>query len=97
MSEEKRGILGWFVIECLGKHILAGMVEEQTIAGIPFLRIDVPEVNGKGGFTKLLHPQSIFAMTPADMNYCRLLTESQNTRPFNIFIGDRSREDDTPF
>lgn len=35
----------------------AGRVTEQFIAGAGFIRVDIPEVEGKGGVTKLLNPE----------------------------------------
>ncbi|MGB0888749.1 MAG: hypothetical protein ACPGWS_00570 [Solirubrobacterales bacterium] len=53
----------WAVVEVMGHRRFAGFVTVETIAG-PMVRVDVPAVEGRLGFTKMLSPQSIYAITP---------------------------------
>lgn len=52
------------ILEVMGKTRLGGRVREQTIFGVPMIRIDIPD--GQGGFkaTKFYHPNSLFCLTP---------------------------------
>jgi len=69
----------WAIVEVMGHTKYAGFISEHTMAGCAFIRIEIPEIpaetEGVGvdrrviretipGFTKLLGPSSIFAITP---------------------------------
>jgi hypothetical protein len=57
---------GWCVVEVMGHNSYAGFASEVVVAGGSFLRVDVPEVEGRPAFTKILGTASIFAITPCD-------------------------------
>jgi hypothetical protein len=92
-TEEKKGIAGFFVVELMGKTVLPGFVQEEIICNTSFLRIDVPAAGKYPGFSKLIHPQAIFALTPADMELCRRMAECREPRPFNTYIGEYRDEE----
>ena len=52
------------IVEIMGHQKYAGRVSEQTIGGQAFVRVDVPDVEGQKGFTKLFGGGSIFCITP---------------------------------
>jgi hypothetical protein len=52
------------VIELFGHTRIAGKVTEQTVAGTSFVRIDVPETEKQPAFTRILHPNAIYAFNP---------------------------------
>ena len=53
----------WAIVEQNGHRTFAGLVSEQIIAGVPMLRIDIP--NPEGGLTpKWIGPSTVFAITP---------------------------------
>jgi hypothetical protein len=58
MSEQQDAV--WAIVEVMGHRSYAGKVTEQRIAGAGFVRIEIPEVDGKGGAVKILGPRSIF-------------------------------------
>jgi hypothetical protein len=61
MTETNDTFSAWAIVEVMGRKAYAGLVSESFIAGAGFIRVDIPEVDGKGGTTKLLNPkQSIF-------------------------------------
>lgn len=63
------------MLEVMGRLKLAGLLSEQTIAGAGFLRIDVPEVEGRPGFTRYFAPGSVYGITPTTEEVCRMFTE----------------------
>ncbi len=69
----------WAVIELFGHTRLAGKVTEATLGGCAFLRVDIPEANGKPGFTKYLGNGAIYSMTPVSEEIARAV--SANCRP----------------
>jgi hypothetical protein len=92
-SEERKGIAGFFVVELMGKTVLPGFVQEEVICNTSFLRIDVPSVGDYKGFTKLIHPQAVFALTPSDMELCRRMAAGREPKPFTTYIGEYRTED----
>ena len=61
----------WSIVEVMGRLSLAGLTSEQTIAGQGFIRVDVPAVDGRGGFTRFFGPGSIYSITPVDEDIAR--------------------------
>lgn len=53
----------WAMVELFGQGRLVGRVTEEEIGGVPFLRIEVPPARDLGGYTKLLSPKAIYAIT----------------------------------
>lgn len=93
-NEKKKGIAGFYAVELMGKTILPGFIEEIIICNASFLRIDVPRVGEVKGFSKILHPQAIFGMTPIDMELCRNMVAVRKPRPFTLYYGEY--KDDEP-
>lgn len=54
------------IVELFGHNQIAGRVSEQSVGGASFVRVDVPEVDGIAGFTKLYGASAIYAITPTD-------------------------------
>lgn len=52
MSEQSRPLEGWCVVEILGHKKFAGYVSEQVIGSNALIRVDVPETDQGGVFTK---------------------------------------------
>lgn len=52
------------LLELMGHRRLAGYVEEVEVAGVGFLRVQVPSLGARPGFTQLISPKSIYAITP---------------------------------
>ncbi len=75
----------WAIVEVMGKTRYAGFVTEQVVAGAHFLRVDVPDVPGQKGFTKLLAPSSLFAVTPAQEDIVRAVATQDRVRPLNEY------------
>lgn len=54
----------WALVELFGHQKIVGMVTETTLAGGAFLRVDVPALNGKPGYTRFINPSSVYAINP---------------------------------
>lgn len=61
----------WALVELMGHQRIAGRVTEAEIGGCKFVRVDVPEDNGRPPLTKFLGPSSIYAITPMSEETCR--------------------------
>ncbi len=70
MSEEKFD--QWGIVEVMGHQRLAGRVMEQAVGGTAFVRVDVPESEGRPAFTKLLGSGAIYAITLTTEETARL-------------------------
>lgn len=56
----------WAIVELFGHTKIAGKLSEQVIGGCSFIRIDVPEINGKQAFTKLFGQGAIYSISFVD-------------------------------
>jgi len=72
---------GWFIVELMGHRRLAGRVTEQTIAGVGFLRVDVPGVGDEPIATQFFLPTAIYALTPTTEAMARRVAEASRVEP----------------
>ncbi len=56
----------WAYIELMGHDSIVGQMSEGQVAGVTMLRVDVPAVDGKDGYTRFLGRSAIFRLTPID-------------------------------
>ena len=52
------------VIELFGHNRISGKVTEQSIGSATFIRIDVPETDHQPKFTRIVHPNAVYAINP---------------------------------
>lgn len=75
---------GWAILELMGHRRLAGLVTEQTIGGVAFLRLDVPAPGADAGVftaTQFYAPQSVYCLTPTTEAIARALAASAQPQP----------------
>ena len=65
MDEETKGFEGPAIVELLGHRRLVGYVTEAQIAGMTFLRIEIP-VTDHETMTQYYNPASLYGLTPCD-------------------------------
>ncbi len=65
----------------MGHSSYAGLVTDFALGGASFIRVDVPEVDNRAGFTKLLSPGSIFAITPCSKESVMEFNRRHRTKP----------------
>lgn len=73
--------LGWAIVEQLGHRRLAGRIAEVKLAGVGFLRLDVPETPGRPARTQFLAPGSLFALHPVDEATARAAAAASTPDP----------------
>ena len=61
-------------------------MSEQNIGGAPFVRVDVPEVDGELAFTKLFGASAIYAITPTDEATARAVAARLKARPIEPWV-----------
>lgn len=76
---------GWGIVEIMGHRRFAGRLSEETVAGAGFVRIDVPECEGRAAFTKLFGPSAIYAITPTDEASARAAAAAFRERPVEVY------------
>lgn len=54
----------WCVVELMGHQRIAGKVTEESHFGVALMRVEVPVVDGRAGFTKFFGGNAIYAVTP---------------------------------
>jgi hypothetical protein len=65
----------WAVVHLFGRHTVAGRASEQKIAGKDFLRIDVPEVDGRQARTIRYNPDAVYDLESVDEETARLVAK----------------------
>lgn len=75
----------WAILEIMGHQRYAGLVSEQAIGGASFVRIDVPECDGKPPFTKMFGAGSIYAITPVAEDVARSVAKTLHQQPISVW------------
>lgn len=75
----------WAIVEIMGHTTFAGFVTEQTIGGQAFVRVDVPEVEGRPAFTKLFGTGAIYCITPCGEETARAAAGAFKKQPMNMW------------
>lgn len=105
MSDETKSFDEWANVEVMGHRRFAGRVTEQVVAGCGFVRIDVPAVDERLPFTKLIGTASIYAITPVSEGVARELARRYCERPVEVYAPtvnarlafDDDDDDDIPY
>jgi hypothetical protein len=75
----------WCIVEIMGRKVVAGRVTEQVIAGQGFIRVDVPAVENRPGFTQLYGPSSIYAITPTTEEIATAFVRRNEMEPIQLY------------
>ncbi|MCA9178634.1 MAG: hypothetical protein KDB14_29435 [Planctomycetales bacterium] len=75
----------WAIVEVMGQQTYAGKVSEQSVGGASFVRVDIPDVKGQSGFTKLFGGSSIYCITPCTEQIARMTAERVQARAVSIY------------
>lgn len=91
--EAKEQVEFWGLVELFGHQQIAGYVSSAEIGGCHFLRVDVPEVGGRPGFTKYYGNGAIYALHPTSEEIARKAAEriaATNGAPLPVYLPDLS-------
>jgi len=69
--EQQQAFEVWAVVELFGHQKIAGRVTEQALAGTNFLRVEVPETERSGPYTRLFGAGAIYGITPCTEEQAR--------------------------
>ncbi len=86
MSNENVNFDTFALVELFGHARIAGRVSEQVIAGQGFIRVDVPDLEGQPGFTRIFGPSAIYSITPVSEEIATAAAESMRVRPVTVYI-----------
>ncbi len=75
----------WAIVEIMGHTKHAGKVTEQAIGGCSFVRIDVPESEGRQAVTKLYTQAAIFSITPVSEEVARGVAKQLRSEPIHAW------------
>lgn len=75
----------WAIVELFGHQRIAGKLSEQSIGGAHFVRVDVPDVNGRAGFTKLYTQGAIYGITFVDETVARMAAAQMRIEPVKAY------------
>jgi len=70
----------WAIVELFGHQRIAGKLTEQSIGGAHFVRVDVPDVDGRSGFTKLYTQGAIYGITFVEETVARMAANAVRDR-----------------
>ena len=83
--QEQQTFDQWCLVEMMGRQRIAGKVTERVIAGCGFLQVDVPETKSNPPFTRLIHPNSLYALNPMDEATARAYAENLHVKPIDTW------------
>ncbi len=85
-TDGKNSFDQWCILELFGRQVIAGRVTEQVIGGCSFIRIDVPEFNGRPAFTRFYGQGAIYAMTPISEEAAIVALKHFEPEPVNVYV-----------
>ena len=75
----------WALVELMGHQKIAGRVTEKTLAGAPFLQVDVPDGEGKPAYTRLYAPGAIYCINPIAQQIAIGWAKAHKPAPVQIY------------
>lgn len=83
--ESKSGFSEWAKVELMGRQVVVGLVQEATLAGGAFLRVDVPAAGTEKAFTRFYRPEAIYCISPIAEDVARKLIEHYSPAPVHRY------------
>ncbi len=72
---------GWAIVELFGHVRLAGKIAEADQYGVKMLRVDVPEVDGRPGFTSYKGGSALYGVTPCSEEVALAVIRQERPAP----------------
>lgn len=95
-ENEKMQFDQWCVVELFGHQQIAGRVSEQIVAGQGFVRVDVPDTNGRPGFTRMFGTGAIYSIIPTSEDIATRYAAKLDSRPISPYMLAASKEEGAP-
>ena len=74
------------IVELMGHNVIAGRISEESVAGVPMLRVDVPETEEQPAYTKFFAGQAIYGITPTDEATMRRAVNRLHVAPVAPYV-----------
>jgi len=74
------------IVELMGHGRIAGRVTEAKIGGGHLIRIDVPSIQGRPGFTRFYGANAIYSMTIVEKDVALGALIKLNPEPIDVYI-----------
>ncbi|MDD5081747.1 MAG: hypothetical protein PHU08_00095 [Dehalococcoidales bacterium] len=71
----------WAILELMGHRRLAGLLTEVQIGGASFLRIDIPDKDGKTEASQLYAPGAVYCITPTSKEIAIAVAATSRPEP----------------
>lgn len=82
---------GFAIVELMGHRRVAGKVSEATVAGVTFLRVDIPKGDAEGTVaTQFYSGQAIYCMTPTSEEVVKAMARSSQHAPVAVWELNRA-------
>jgi hypothetical protein len=75
----------WAMVELYGHQRIVGKVSEATIGGCAFIRVDVPDVGDKNGFTRFFGNGAIYSLNPVSEEIAQELLKTCRNEPVKAY------------
>ena len=72
---------GWAILELMGHRRLAGYVSEQELAGVGFLRLDVPALDDQPPATQFYSAAAVYCLTPTTQEIAEAVARTDRPVP----------------
>lgn len=94
MSTTVEKFAEWSIVEVMGHKRFAGYVTEQSIGGVSFVRVDVPQIEHSiegtlPAFTKLFGAASIYCISPCTEQTARAFASQLRSESFSRYEAPR--------
>jgi hypothetical protein len=86
MDDKQESFDQWCIVELFGRQVIAGRVTEQVLGGGALLRVDVPETDGRPGFTRFYGQEAIYSITPVSEEAARLAVKRFQAEPVTVYV-----------
>lgn len=90
------GFEAWAIVEIVGHRVYAGVVSEFSIGNVTMIRVDVPAVGDKPGFTKIFGATAVFSIQPVTeevaIDMCERVNPTLSLFDFSAEVQEALRE-----
>lgn len=74
------------MVELFGHQVIAGRIAQDSSLGVPMLRVDVPEIDGRAAFTKFYGSGAVYSVAPCTEEYARHVADYYKPKPITVYV-----------